>query len=297
MTPDTLLAACRFVHDGALMALWGCFAYLAVLVPRPLAEVVADRLTVPRLAGACLVLVTALLALPLQAAMIGDGWADAVDLQTLLNVLGSTSVGKAWLAQLFAALAVTGAQFVHGRAGLVATAAASGLSLATLALTGHAVMQDGWQGVAHPLNDVLHVLAAGAWFGALSPLIVVLAKFGQASSRAEASVALRRFSTVGHWVVALAILSGIGNGLFIVGWPPLGWGSTYKVLLTAKIAVVAVMTATAILNRYWFVPRIRRDGQAAVAAIRTGTLAEIGLGLAAILLVSVFGMLDPGGMD
>jgi len=37
--------------------------------------------------------------------------------------------------------------------------------------------------------------------------------------------------------------------------------------------------------------------RAAVAAIRTGTLVEIGLGLTAILMVSIFGMLDPSGSD
>lgn len=297
MSPDTLLTACRFVHDGALMALWGCFAYLAALVPERLAEEVAGRLVGARLVAVGLALLSTLLSLPLQAAMIGDGWQDAVNGRMLADVVASTSAGKAWLAQLAGALAVTAAQVPTGRLGLVATAAASGLALATLALTGHAVMQGGWQGILHPLNDMLHVLAAGAWFGALLPLLIVLAKFGQAASRAEASVALRRFSTAGHWAVALAILSGTGNGLFIVGWPPFGWSSTYRALLTAKIAVVLVMTAAAILNRYWFVPRIGRHREAAIAAIRTGTLAEIGLGLAAILLVSIFGIMDPGGMD
>ncbi|TPI13007.1 copper homeostasis membrane protein CopD [Mesorhizobium sp. B4-1-3] len=297
MSPDTLLAACRFLHDGALMALWGCFGYLATLVPEGLAKEVSDKLAASRLAAAGLAAVTTLLALPLQAAIIGEGWPDAANGQMLMDVITSTSVGKAWLAQLAGVVVVVIAQFLAVRHRLAATAATSGLALATLALSGHAVMQEGWQGVAHPLNDMLHVLAAGAWFGALLPLLLVLSAFGQPPSRAEASVALRRFSTAGHWAVALAILSGVANSFFIVGWPPLGWGSTYRVLLTAKIAVVSVMTALAILNRYWFVPRIRRDWAAAVAAIRTGTLAEIGLGLTAILLVSIFGMLDPAGLQ
>lgn len=78
------------------------------------------------------------------------------------------------------------------------TAAASGLALATLALGGHAIMQDGWQGILHPLNDVPQ-LSADAWFGALLPLLLVLARFGQAPLQREAGIALRRFSTVGHW--------------------------------------------------------------------------------------------------
>ncbi len=296
MTPDTLLAACRFLHDGALMALWGSFAYLATLVPRRLAEQLADRLTIYRLAAVSLVLLTTCASLPLQAAMIGDGWPDAVNGQVLADVITSTSTGKAWLWQLSAAGALAIAQCASAHLAPRATAATAGLALATLAFTGHAVMQDGWQGVAHPLNDILHVLAAGAWFGALLPLLVVLRQFGQPPLKAEATIALTRFSRAGHWAVALAILTGIANSLFIVGWP-LGWSSTYQTLLTAKIAVVLVMTAVAVLNRYWYVPRLGRDRASALAAIRVGTLLEIGLGVAAILLVSIFGLLDPSGGD
>ncbi|UCI10496.1 copper homeostasis membrane protein CopD [Mesorhizobium sp. B1-1-8] len=294
MTPDTLLMACRFVHDTVLMLLWGGFGYLATLVPRGLAEPVAERLTIFRLAAVSLALVTTCAALPLQAAIIGDGWPDAVNGQVLGDILASTSVGKAWLWQLSAAGALAIAQGASARLAPMATAAMAALALASLALSGHAVMQGGWQGVVHPLNDILHVLAAGAWFGALLPLVLVLARFGQPPFRTEASVALRRFSRAGHWAVALTILSGTGNSLLIVGWP-LGWSSTYQALLTAKVAVVLIMTATAILNRYWFVPRLGRDRASSLAAIRAGTIAEIGFGLAAILLVSVFGLLDPGG--
>ena len=160
-------------------------------------------------------------------------------------------------------------------------------------------MQDGWQHIVQPLNDVLHVLSAGAWFGALAPLLLVLKCFSRAKSadmQAEAVAALRRFSTAGHWAVALAILSGIGNGSFIVGWPAT-WTSTYLLLLAAKMAVVLAMTAVAIINRYHFVPLIGRERQSAIAAITAGTMIEIGLGFSAIGLVAVFGMLDPAGMQ
>lgn len=296
MTPDTLLAACRFLHDGALMALWGSFAYLTALVPRGLADLVADRLTIFRLAAVSLALLTTCAALPLQAAMIGEGWPDAINGQALADILTSTSVGKAWLWQLSAVGALAIAQCASARLAPMATAATAGLALASLALSGHAAMQDGWQGVAHPLNDVLHVLAAGAWFGALLPLLVVLGQLSQPPFKVEATLALIRFSNAGHWAVALAILSGIANSLFIVGWP-LDWSSTYRMLLSAKVGIVLIMTAIAILNRYWYVPRLGRDRLSALAAIRAGTLVEIGLGLAAILLVSIFGLLDPSGGD
>lgn len=53
------------------------------------------------------------------------------------------------------------------------------------------------------------------------------------------------------------------------------------------------MIALATANRYWFVPRIGRANALALHAIRIGTAIEIVLALTAILLVSIFGMLDP----
>lgn len=294
MAPDSLLAACRFVQDAALMALWGASAYLWALVPPGLASQIGNRLNVVRWSAVALAVVATIAALPVGTAMIGNGWPDAVNGPMLWDVLASTNVGTAWLVQAAAVLLLAVAQMLKSRQRLAATAIASGVALASLALSGHAVMQDGWQGIVHPLNDALHVLSAGAWGGALLPLLFVLSNFGKRPFEAEAATALRRFSMVGHVVVTLTILSGIANSLFIVGWP-LGWSSPYRVMLTMKIAVVLAMLMMAVTNRYWFVPRLGRARASALHAIRSGTFIEIGLGLAAVLLVSIFGMLDPYG--
>jgi len=63
-----------------------------------------------------------------------------------------------------AALMLLAALLVPRRS--TAVAIASGLLLASLALTGHSVMQEGWLGIAHRFNDAIHVLTAGAcWAG------------------------------------------------------------------------------------------------------------------------------------
>ncbi|MET3595144.1 putative copper resistance protein D [Mesorhizobium shonense] len=292
MTPDNLLVACRFVHDAALMALWGASVYLLALVPSALAERIAARLTALRLIAVVLAFVSTIVALPTQTSMIGDGWPDAVNGPMLWDVLASTNIGTAWLAQALAGVLLVAAQMLASRLRLAATAIASGLGLAGLALSGHAMMNDGWQGIVHPLNDALHVLSAGAWVGALLPLLLILAGVGKMPFDADAATALRRFSNAGHVVATLAILSGIANSVFIVGWP-FGLSSPYRLLLSAKIAVVLAMIAMATANRYWFVPRIGRASESALHAIRIGTAIEIVLALTAILLVSIFGMLDP----
>ncbi|MBZ9989528.1 copper homeostasis membrane protein CopD [Mesorhizobium sp. BH1-1-5] len=292
MSPDVLLAACRFVHDSSLMALWGTSAYLAVLVPQSVAEPVAGRLTIFRLAAVSLTLGTTCLTLPTQTAMIGDGWSDAVNGQMLWDVLASTNIGTAWLAQALAGVLLVATQMIAPRLRLATTAIASGLGLVCLALSGHAVMNEGWRGIVHPLNDALHVLSAGAWVGALLPLLLILASASKAPFDADAATALRRFSNAGHVVVTLAILSGIANSFFIVGWP-FGLSSPYRMLLSMKVVAVLAMIAMATANRYWFVPRIGRAHSTALHAIRVGTAIEIVLALAAILFVSIFGMLDP----
>lgn len=294
MKPEVLLAAVRFVHDATLMTLWGASAYLWALVPPTLAEEIAARLRAFRLTAVVLALLSAIAALPLQTAMIGDGWPDALNSQMLWDVLASTNLGTAWLAQVATGFLLIASQTVASRFSLAATAIASGLGLAGLALSGHAVMDDGWQGIAHPLNDALHVLSAGAWVGALLPLLLILSGVGKAPFETEAATALRRFSNAGHVFVTLAILSGIANSFFIVGWP-IGWSSPYRTLLTMKIGVVLVMIAMATANRYWFVPRIGRARAPAIHALRVGTAVEIVLALTVILLVSIFGMLDPYG--
>lgn len=293
MTPDNALSICRFLHDAAAMMLWGTFGFIWVLVPARLAGVVDRKLDAFRLSLTAIAVLSTAAVLPLQTAIIGDGWQDALAGPVLFDVVTATSVGRAWLWQAAGALLLTGSLAAPRRFRTVATTIAAGSVLAGLALQGHAVMQDGWQAVVHPLNDVVHVLSGGAWVGALVPLILILSEFGKSTFRAEAAVALRAFSTVGHVAVGLVIASGLANSFFIVG-SPIGWSNPYRALLTAKVVVVFVMTAIAIANRYWFVPRIGRNRRDVVQAIRLGTIFEIATGLTAIALVSVFGMLDPG---
>ncbi|WP_413991564.1 copper homeostasis membrane protein CopD [Labrys okinawensis] len=293
MSPDTALALCRFLHDASVMLLWGGCAYLAWLVPRELAEAVGRRLRTLTIVAVAVAVATVLLALPLETAEIGEGWNDAIDLETIHDVLFGTTVGSAWMAQFLCALVLAGAALVRWRARLVAMAVASGLLLASLALTGHAVMQSGWTGAGHIANDIVHVLAGGAWLGALIPLLPVLAALSNPARRSDAGRALRRFSNVGHAAVALVLASGLINTLLILGHLPLDWSSPYQQLLTAKIVLVAVMTGLAIVNRYVFVPMMKRSRINVTAALRFATIAEIALGLGAIGAVSVFGMLEP----
>lgn len=290
---EAVTALCRFGHDAAALLLWGAAAYVVALLPAGLRGEVTHFLHGFRIGAVGMVVATTLAMLPLEAAAVGEGWRDAVDLATLRAVLTETSVGLAWQAQACAALLLAASLVVPGRWRWRWTAAASGVVVASLALTGHAAMHEGWRGLAQRCNDAGHVLAAGAWIGALLPVLpVVCALDGLEGRHQDAGLALRRFSNAGHVAVALVIASGALNTALVLGRWPSDWTSPYQAMLASKIAVVAAMTGLAIVNRYFVVPRMRR-GRPWVGVVRLAVLVEIGLGLAAVACVSLFGLWDP----
>lgn len=275
------------------MLLWGGSAFLCLLVPAALADRVWRMFAGASIVTALIAGLSALASLPLAAAAIGNGWSDAVDADTIRAVLLDTTIGRAWSAQTGAALILLTALPLSPRWRRPGVMLGSGLGLAALVLTGHASMHAGLLALAHRSNDVLHVLAGGGWLGALVPLIAILRLLTQPEHRAEAALALRRFSTVGHIAVALVILSGIVNTMLVLKRLPTDWSSPYQALLALKIALVMGMSLLAIVNRYVFVPRIAKDRARALTAIRLGSIAEIALGITAIALVAAFGMLEP----
>jgi putative copper resistance protein D len=293
ITPDTALVACRLLHDTALIFLWGAAGFLALLVPQPLAGRVWRILRPSPAIAMVAVVATTAASLPLEAGIIGDGWSDAFTPGTIRDILLDSTVGQAWQAQAFASVLLGAAFLAPARWRERSIALAAGFGLAALSLSGHASMHQGWLRAVHRLNDIVHVLAGGGWLGALVPLIPILRLLRQPQMRAEAVVALRRFSTIGHGAVALVLISGIVNTLLILGHLPTDWSSPYQTMLALKIVLIAMMTLLAIANRYILVPLIGAHPSRTITSIRIGSIAEIALGLLAVALVAYFGMLEP----
>ncbi|MFS8048544.1 copper homeostasis membrane protein CopD [Rhizobium sp. BR 314] len=293
MNPTVVLELCRFFHGASLMLLWGACAYLCLLVPSTLADTVWRLLARPFFLIAVIAALTTLISLPAATALIGSGWSDGLDIGIVRDVLLDTTVGQAWRAQAIAAVLMLSAFLLPENRRRLGLACASGFGLAALSLTGHASMLEGWLRQVHRGNDVFHVLMGGGWLGALVPLISILRLLGRPECKADSQRALRRFSTVGHWAVALVILSGIANTMLILKRLPTDWSSPYQRLLAVKIALVAGMALLAIVNRYVFVPWIGRNPRRALRALRLGSIAEIVIGVAVIGLVAVFGMMEP----
>lgn len=121
------------------------------------------------------------------------------------------------------------------------------------ALTGHSrAYGPSWLVIG---TDILHVLAGSIWFGGLIGLVIVLAATRR---RPKLGVlALARFSTLAAGVLAVLLASGTVLAWRIVGsWADL-FGTTYGLLLLAKIALVAVASGVAGWNRFVLLPRVR----------------------------------------
>ncbi len=282
---DLALVAARFVHFASIMTLFGAAAFAAALAPASLADDLAPgmRRLAPPLAIVALCSAVAWLyavARDMAGGNLGDVGA----------VLLETAFGRVWLARLALLAALVAATLRPGR--WRAVAALSGLATASLGLIGHAAMQQGLAGAAHRINHALHLVLAAGWLGGLPPFLLCLALYARAPERRDALAAMRRFSSVGHAVVAALFLTGaLDVAMTARAWP---WpaNTPYRAGLDGKILVAAAMVGLALVNRYGFAPRIGQSARAAKALALAATL-EFGLALAALALVSAFATLDP----
>ena len=178
--------------------------------------------------------------------------------------------------------------------------------VATFAWTGHGGMDSGWPGAIHAAGDVLHLWVAGAWFGALVPLGILVFGALRSNELADARAAcygLDRFSAIGSAVIAILVLSGLINSWFLIGvanWFAL-FTTAYGVALLIKLALFALMLVLAAMNRFRWAPRLRHGLQdqqdhstsASLRALKTSLSAEVALAALVLLTVGVLGSLPP----
>lgn len=232
-----------------------------------------------------LLAITGVAWLLLETVEAAGTWSAAIDPQTIWLLVSATAVGQAWTLHLALVGALGLALWRQRR---VRTAAA--LALVSASLVGHAAMQAGWPGVLHRSNDALHLLSGGYWVGALPAVLAGLRRLPDREELAR----LMRFSRWGHLAVAGVIVTGMVNTVLILGHMPWVPASLYQALLMLKGMLVVVMVGLAVTNRYLYVPRLSNGGGSqALTALRRGTLREIYCSLAVLLLVSVFGVLNP----
>jgi copper transport protein len=297
-----VLGAFRFAGYTGLLLLVGLACFLILCQPALWLRPAARRLWT---LGLAVTAAATALGFALQAALdIGGGWGQAVN-PTTLQALAATRLGHAHLLRL-ALLAVLWLALrtlsVFGRAARV------GVTLGVLALIG-TVAAEGHAGrtLLTAAIDAVHLLAAGAWLGGLTVLLLLVLpehRGGRATAVPSRAVPLsprsggapspadplglavlersevepvswapvRRFSTVAVGSVALLVMTGVIQSLRQVP----EWGALtatdYGKLLLIKVGLVAATLAVAAVSTSVLHDRLGHVQPARRARILTWTV-------------------------
>ncbi|WP_237886315.1 copper homeostasis membrane protein CopD [Pseudomonas sp. PGPR40] len=255
------------------------------------------------LAGTAVLGVMLSVASMLMMASAMSGESDFAELRPHIEMMMlETDVGLACMARTVA-LVVAGLAVMLRAPGfsLWVAAFAGGIALSSLAWNGHGAMDEGSRRDWHFAVDILHLLVAGAWLGALVAF-ALMAKTNALQTEAHIRLlarAVNRFEVIGAVIVVVITVTGVVNYLFIVG-PKLDevFLTTYGVLLFIKVVLFAGMLVLAALNRFHLGPFLERslqDGQYTVAAnaLRRSVVVELAAAVLIVGLVAWLGTLSP----
>ena len=240
-----------------------------------------------------------------QSAQMGDGPADALNAAKVWSIGIDTSFGRAAFARLIMFLLawIVSISAWRGR-GLWWALAGLGAGIsASFAWTGHGARDEGLAGAVHLTSDILHLLAASTWIGALAVLAVLASIAGRpravSGAGQDALEGLVRFSAIGVGVVGVLMASGLVNSWLLVG--PAGLGqlltTLYGQLLVAKLALFGLMLGLAAINRYRLTPQLERalkdEDASPFAPVVRSILIETAIAIVVLAVVSWLGTLSP----
>lgn len=290
---DWLHPLLRALNYALLLGLFGATAFPPIGL-RDVSRTFAGPLLTAAAFGAPAVSLA--LMLVSVAAMMGQPLADLA-WPTVEAIAGGTDIGRAFLMRL--GLLLAAALLVRKQP--ASAAVLYGLALVTLAWSGHAAVGEGMLGLAHRINDAVHLLAAGLWLGAIGWLAALAFCPSHTDESAHLLLAaMRRFAPLGVLLVGIVTLTGLANGLFIVGLP-LGtelFAIAYGQVLAAKVCLVGLMLLCA--ARHATLARValsrEPDDQgytATLIAVRRSLGGELLFAAGVIAAVAWLGLLSP----
>ena len=296
-SPDLLLAAVRAVHFAAAIVLFGQLVYVLAVAQ----DGEAPPQFLPLVAWSLVALVASALAwLAFEAiSMSGLPVSESLSAQTLRIVLAQTLYGNVWLLRIAACVVLALLVPRLGRRSIQALAALlAALLLAALAAMGHGVGGRGAGRLIHFGADAVHLLAAGAWLGALLPLVLVLERerrSGGAEALRIAAAACRRFSLLGSVSVVLILASGITNATYMLPDPVALLVPGYGRTLAGKILLFIAIVALAAENRWRFTPGLLGpNGALSLRRLERNAVVECALGFTIVAVVGLLGITMPG---
>jgi len=303
LTVHLALVTSRFILEAVGSLVWGMLLYPAICLRTELPQVLPSLIL--KLITPCVwVLVgCVLVTLPINIAMIGDGWSDVFSGSLWWPVITETSAGLAWQISIMGCCVLLLANVftvkLRQEYKVLLLLLGVGLILVSFSFTGHAQMNEGWRGLVHQLSDILHILAGASWVGGLFALYFVLKALDDTENPLPLINAVQGFSRLGMVSVSIIVCSGALNTLLILGYLPFGLQNTYQIMLTGKILLVVLMVGLAIRNKVVLTPRLSQSDlrQESIASLKKATMLEWFLGILVILAVAIFGVLDPHAGD
>lgn len=291
---DIVLAALRGLHLVALLSLFGVLVFLAMAVPAALAvmPVPGVRQYLANLArrSAVAALLTGGAWLVLQAAYIAGVGRLAELPDAVVTVVSYTRFGHAMIFRLILLVGVA-AIAAGGTVRLGLSILVTAVAVALQARIGHAGALGFQQGIWLSTSETLHLLASGAWFGALLPLLLCL----RALPSAGALVACRRFSVLGMIAVPLILTSALVQGWEWVGDIPALFGTAYGRFALAKLLLFTVALGFALVNKVSLTGRLAGVApRQARRLLRASVSIEFGIGLLIVLAAAFLASVTPG---
>jgi putative copper export protein len=275
---DPALVAVRFFAFGLAMLAFGRAAF-GLYAPSPQPARAGQAAT-----GALLALAAIAYAVLLAREAVGaPGWPGVA---AVAMIWRDTGFGRALAvsATAAAALAVLGLATPTLRWPAAALAA---MALGALAFVGHGADDTGMRGAVRLAVLAAHLLAVGAWLGAL-PLLWLALGGGQPLRLVQ------RFGVVGAVSVGTVLVTGAATLVFVALDTRAGLGCAYLRTLVVKLAFVFGLLVLAGVNRFRLTRMMVREPGRATRLLRRTILAEQALGLGALASVALLGQLDPG---
>ena len=306
-------AAVRWSHLLSAFLLVGIFG-LTLLAGRsahPTPRAWEARMLAWSRRAALATLATGLLLLAMQAAHAAGRAGAALEPSAWVGVLLSTQFGAVWLVRMGVVVLLTALLLLREREdftadwtalrveGWLLAAAAAG----ALAWAGHAAAVEPNGGLALA-SDLLHLIAAGVWLGALAPLIALLRAASTpagADGRPYAVLVVRRFSRLALGAMLTLVATGAWNAWMLVGDVPSLIGTRYGGLLLLKLGLLVPILALAAMNRRRLIPALSGEagtvGRPAMARLARFVTFECLLALGIVAVVAALGVTPPGRHD
>ena len=313
-SPTFLFVLIRTVHFAACLLLLAVWAFDRLVLPAVKSSeslVLRDRWAISEARWTLILLpIIAITGIAwfvqLCVNMSGLSLREAMQAQTVRAVWNQTNFGRLWqLRSILWLGAINMPVVISLRMPRIFRSMSAwfnfvlaGALVSSLAWAGHGQDGGGW----HLLADAVHLFIAGLWPMGLAPFALMvfrLRNLPKPQRRSDIAAVTFRFSTMSLISVGLLAITGVANGLYMVGSFGDLIGTNYGRVLLLKVIVFLVILSLAAINLIRLKPKLAdcesaKVHDACAATLQWNVACELSLGLIILVLTAALGLLAPG---